>query len=71
MKENVGKTDKMARVTLSIGLIIAIYYDIIPQAWQWVALGLSQILLLTSALSFSPLYAILGENTSKTRRVSG
>jgi hypothetical protein len=53
MKENVGKTDKMARVTLSIGLIIAIYYDIIPQAWQWVALGFEPLPILRTTFSNS------------------
>lgn len=66
MKKNIGKTDKMVRLTIALGLSVAIYFEWIQQPWSWVALGLSALLLLTSALNFSPIYVMLGKNTCKS-----
>jgi hypothetical protein len=63
MKKNVGKTDKVARLAVALVLSIAIYFELIPKPWNWVALGASAILLLTSALNFCPMYKLLGKNT--------
>jgi hypothetical protein len=63
MKKNVGKTDKMTRLIVALILSVAIYFELIPKPWNWVALGASAILLITSAINFCPMYRILGKNT--------
>ncbi len=63
MQKNVGKTDKIVRLVVALIISIAIYFELFPQPWNWVALGVSAILLLTSAFNFCPMYKLLGKNT--------
>lgn len=67
MKKNVGKTDKMVRLVIALGLSVAIYFEWIQQPWSWVALGVSAVLLLTSAFNFCPIFALLGKNSCESK----
>ena len=66
MKRNVGSADRGVRVLLSILFVTMIILDIIPAgvpaiiAWLFGA-----TMLLTSFISFSPCYALLGINSCK------
>jgi hypothetical protein len=65
MKKNMGPIDKMIRSV--IGFIIAILYysGIITGALAIILLAFAILFLLTSFMSFCPLYKLLGINTNK------
>jgi hypothetical protein len=63
MKPNVGKTDKVLRITLAIVIVaVGIYF----KSW-W---GLFAIVpFLTAVISFCPVYKIFGLNTCSAKSV--
>ena len=63
MKPNVGKTDKIVRITMAVVIAAAgIYF----KSW----LGLVAIVpFLTAVISFCPLYTIFGLNTCSAKSV--
>lgn len=59
MKKNVGMIDKVIRVIIGLGLIAIVFVG--PKTpWGWIGL----VPLLTVALSWCPLYAIVGLSTA-------
>jgi hypothetical protein len=65
MKKNVGAIDKVVRIFLVI-LIAALYFTHIINGLAAIILGvLAVILLLTSLISFCPIYWPLGISTAK------
>jgi len=63
MNTNVGSIDRVFRVMLGLVLLSAFFLLQGPIRW----LGLAGVvLLLTAAISFCPLYKVLGLNTSPT-----
>jgi hypothetical protein len=65
MKKNMGSTDKMIRSAIGIIIAILYYAGIINGTLAIVLLAFAIIFLLTSFISFCPLYTILGINTNK------
>jgi uncharacterized membrane protein len=63
MNANVGKTDKMIRLLVAILISMAVIFDLLPEPYNYVGLGVALILLLTSIFNFCPLYMLLGKNT--------
>lgn len=62
MKCNIGKNDKIVRITLGLIIgILGLYY----QSW-WGILGV--ILLITGLIKFCGLYILLGVNTCKLKK---
>ena len=55
-----GKTDRAIRAVVGLGLLAAAY---LMQEYWWLAI-IGAIALVTSLITFCPLYAILGINTS-------
>lgn len=68
MKKNIGKTDKMIRLLAAVILAVVVIMEIIPAPFNYVAFGLSAILLLTSTLNFCPIYGLLGKSTCETKQ---
>ncbi|MBL7884524.1 MAG: DUF2892 domain-containing protein [Bacteroidia bacterium] len=67
MKKNMGNSDKIIRVLIAL-VVIALYFsNIISGTLGIVLLVLSGIFILTSIVSFCPLYTILGINTCKKK----
>jgi len=63
MKSNIGQTDKVIRIILALAIAaIGIYF----KSW-WGLLAL--LPLITTAISFCPLYKILGVNTCSQKSV--
>ncbi len=60
MKKNVGKTDRIARVVLGLGIIA---FGIMNQSW-WGAVGAG--IILPAIMASDPLYTIMGVNTNQT-----
>ncbi len=68
MKKNLGQIDKIIRFLLGITGGLLVYYKVFDEVASWVILTLAAILLLTSLVSFCPLYGILGINSCRPRR---
>lgn len=68
MKSNMGTTDKIIRIALA-ALIAVLYFftDLIPGTLGIVLLVLSAIFVLTSLISFCPLYLPFGLSTCKKK----
>ena len=60
-----GTSDKMIRIVIAIVLGILYYTGTITGTLALVALGLAAIFVLTSLISFCPLYLPFGINTCK------
>jgi TM2 domain-containing membrane protein YozV len=67
MKQNMGNTDKAIRVILALGIALLYYFDIIQGTLAYILMALAIIFLITSFISFCPLYKPFGINTCKTK----
>jgi hypothetical protein len=67
MKKNMGTADKSVRVLLAIAVAVLYYFDVIGSTLAIVLMAFAIIFLLTSLVSFCPLYTLLGINTCKTK----
>ncbi len=63
MKKNMGKTDRMVRIILAFVLAGLYFGNIVTGTLGIVLLALGVIFLLTSLVSFCPLYAPFGLST--------
>lgn len=64
MKKNLGSPDRIIRLILSAVLVILFLTGITTGAWGAVALIVAGLFMLTSIISFCPLYKILGISTN-------
>ncbi|PKP29356.1 MAG: DUF2892 domain-containing protein [Bacteroidetes bacterium HGW-Bacteroidetes-18] len=65
MKKNMGSTDKLIRVLIALVIAVLYYFGKIEGMLALVLLAFAVIFLLTSLVSFCPLYTIFGINTCK------
>lgn len=65
MKKNMGKTDKIIRLLIAVALLIIYAYGIVEGTWGIVILVLAGILVLTSLVSFCPLYSPFHIHTNR------
>lgn len=65
MKANMGKRDKFIRIGVALVLAVLVASEMITGTLAFVALGIAIVFLLTSFMSFCPLYTLLGINTCK------
>lgn len=67
MKKNVGSIDKVIRILMAL-LVITLYFtQVISGTVAVILLILSAILILTSVISFCPIYWPFGISTDKKR----
>lgn len=66
--KNVGKIDRIIRIILALVAVSLYYFDILTGTWGIVAIVLASIFVITSFISFCPLYAIFGINTCKIKK---
>jgi len=66
MKKNMGNIDRIARIILALVLAGLYLMDMVTGTVGVVLLGLGGVFLLTSVVSFCPLYTIFGMTTCKT-----
>lgn len=65
MKKNMGSTDRIIRIIIAL-VVIGLYFgNVISGTLAIVLLVLSAIFILTSFISFCPLYAPFGISTCK------
>ncbi len=63
MKKNMGGTDKVIRILLAVVAGLLVYFEIVQGTFSYILLTLAAIFVLTSLVSFCPLYGIFGLNT--------
>lgn len=67
MKKNMGSADKIIRILLAVVFSVLYFTGTVSGTWGVVLLVLGAVFLLTSLISFCPLYAPFGINTCKTK----
>jgi len=67
MKKNMGVADKVARLLVAIVVAILYLANVISGTLAIVLLVIAVVFVLTSLVSFCPLYTLLGINTCKKR----
>jgi hypothetical protein len=68
MKKNMGNTDRIIRIVIAI-VIAALYFtNVITGTLGIVLLAFAGIFLLTSLVSFCPLYTLFGMNTCPAKK---
>lgn len=68
MKKNMGTADRVIRILVAIGIALLYYYNVITGALGIVLLVLAGVFLLTSFVSFCPLYAPFGLSTCSMKK---
>ena len=63
-----GSTDKTIRLIVAALIAVLYFTNVITGTWALVLGALALIFVLTSSISFCPLYALLGMNTCKNKR---
>lgn len=66
MKKNMGTIDKLIRLAIAAVVVVLYYMGIIPGTLGIVLLVLAGVFVLTSLISFCPLYTIVGLSTCKS-----
>ena len=59
MKKNIGKTDRIIRLVLGLAILISPSFVGLNILWGLIGV----VLIVTSLISFCPLYPVLGVNT--------
>lgn len=67
MKPNMGTTDKIIRLAVAALVAILYFTNVITGTLGIILLVLAAVFVLTSLISFCPLYPILGMNTTKKK----
>jgi hypothetical protein len=70
MKKNMGMADKIIRVIIAAVVVILYFTETVSGALGIVLLVLAGIFVLTSLISFCPLYTLVGINTCKMKKKS-
>jgi Protein of unknown function (DUF2892) len=65
MKKNMGLVDKIVRMILAIVIAILYYFNVIGGTFAIVLLAFSILLVITSFISFCPMYVPLNVSTRK------
>jgi len=63
MKKNMGSTDKIIRVLIAIVIAVLFFTNVVSGTLGIVLLILAGVFVLTSLISFCPLYTLVGLNT--------
>jgi hypothetical protein len=63
MKKNMGGADRIIRIVIAIVVAILFWQGVIEGTLAYVLLALSAVFVLTSFISFCPLYTLVGLNT--------
>lgn len=68
MKKNMGSLDKGIRIVIAIAIALLYYFNVIEGTLAYVLMALAIVFLLTSFISFCPLYLPFGWNTTCKRK---
>jgi hypothetical protein len=65
MKKNMGTIDKVIRILVAIVVAVLYFTHVISGTLGIILLVLAGVFVITSFISFCPLYTLLGINTAK------
>ncbi len=68
MKKNMGSTDRIIRVLLAAVIAFLYFGNVVSGTIGIVLLVLAAVFLLTSMVSFCPLYTLVGVNTCPVKK---
>jgi hypothetical protein len=68
MKKNMGSADKIVRFIIAAVIAVLYFTNIITGTLGIVLLVLAGVFVLTSLISFCPLYALVGLNTCPVKK---
>ncbi len=68
MKKNMGNADRIIRLLVAALLVILFFANVVSGTLGIVLLVVAAVFVLTSFVSFCPLYAIFGMSTCKVKR---
>lgn len=68
MKKNMSAADSIIRFTIAAVIAILYFLHVITGTWAVILLIVGVVFLLTSFVSFCPLYALLGLKTRHERK---
>lgn len=63
-----GSTDKGIRVFIAILIALLYYFNVIEGTLAYILMALAIVFLVTSFVSFCPLYTLLGINNCKLKK---
>lgn len=63
-----GGTDRIIRIVVALTAVALYYFNVIEGTLAYVLLALAGVFLLTSFISFCPLYTIFGVNSCKVKK---
>ncbi|TCK68676.1 DUF2892 family protein [Winogradskyella wandonensis] len=67
MKKNMNNIDKSIRILIAVAVALLYYFNVIEGTLAYVLMGVAIVFLVTSLISFCPLYKILGVSTCKLK----
>lgn len=67
MKKNMGSVDKIIRIVVAILFALLYFTGVVPGTLGIILMVLAVVFVLTSFISFCPLYLPLGINTCKKK----
>lgn len=68
MKKNMGNTDRLVRILLAVVFAVLYFTKTVEGTFGIVLLVLGAVFLLTSFISFCPLYTLIGINTCPVKK---
>lgn len=68
MKKNMGSTDRFIRIFIAVALLTTFYTDTITGTLGYIMAAIAGVLILTTFVSFCPLYTLFGMNTCKVKK---
>tara|TARA_R110001592_G_scaffold190766_3_gene436796 strand:+ start:806 stop:1012 length:207 start_codon:yes stop_codon:yes gene_type:complete len=68
MKKNMGSTDRFIRIFIAVALLTTFYTDTVTGTLGYVMAAVAGVLILTTFVSFCPLYTLFGMNTCKIKK---
>jgi fatty acid desaturase len=68
MKKNMGNTDRITRLLLAVVFAALYFTNTITGTWGLVLLILAGVFVVTSLVSFCPLYTLVGLNTCPAKK---
>ncbi|MEH6748036.1 MAG: DUF2892 domain-containing protein [Maribacter arcticus] len=68
MKKNMGSTDRFIRIFIAVALLTTFYTDTVSGTLGYVMAAIAGVLILTTFISFCPLYTLFGMNTCKIKK---
>ena len=65
MKKNIGSIDKVIRVLIAVLIAFLYYLNVISGTLGFILIAISVVLVITSFISFCPLYHFVGLKSTK------